>query len=166
MNERRKKSTFERGKFKKKINNALYSSKDIIKLLIGNTEQMTAKEIRTAFKKYVKSHLFIDDTITDTKSYIFYDVRMPHIHTTTKECKVVMFVLSHRDVLEEDCDFEGYYGNRVDILSEMIEDCLLNNQQVVRDFGIGDLQLESVEIFNNSKHFYGLQMVFCVPNFR
>ena len=166
MSERRKKSTFERGTFKKKINNALYSSDNIKKLLIGNTEGMTAKEIRTTFKKYVKSHLFIDDTITDTKSYIFYDVRMPHIHTTTKDCKVVMFVLCHRDVLEEDCDFEGFYGNRVDILSEMVEDCLLNNEKVVKDFGIGEMQLESVDIFNNSKRFYGLQMIFDVPNFR
>lgn len=165
MNER-KKSTFERGTFKNKINNALYSSEDIRKLLIGNTEGMTAKEMRTAFKKYVKSHLFIDETITDTKTYIFYDVRMPHIYATTKDCKVHMFVLSHRDILEVDCDFVGYYGNRVDILSEMIEDCLLNNEKVAKDFGIGDLQLESVDIFNNSKRFYGLQMIFDVPNFR
>ena len=161
-----KKSTFERGTFKKKINNALYSNKDIRELLIGNTEGMTTKEIRTAFKKYVKSHLFIDDTITDTKSYIFYDVRMPYIRSTTKTCKVVMYVLCHKDILEDDCDFVGYFGNRADILSEMIENCLLNDEEVAKYFGIGDLQLESVDIFNNSKRFYGLQMIFDVPNFR
>ena len=60
---------------------------------------------------------------------------------------------------------EGYYGNRADILSQMIENCLICDEDVAREFGIGNLKLDSVEIFNG-RTLYGCQMTFSVPNFR
>ena len=109
---------------------------------------------------------FIDDTITDTGSFIFYDITMPLIAKEIKKCKIVMYILSHRDSLFIDTDNEKYYGNHVDILSEMVENCLLNDEETANSFGIGQLKLDSVDFYNNSKRFYGLVMVFDVPNFR
>ena len=158
------KTISERGKFKTEISAALYKNADILDLLLGDTEGMSARQIQTAFKEHVKSHLFIDDTITDATSYIFYDIRFPYIHSNTKTCQVVMYAICHRDILET-YSKEGYYGDRSDILAQMIEDTLINDDDVANSFGIGKLNLDSVEIYNATR-FYGCIMYFSVPNFR
>ena len=157
-------TTAERGKFKEEINTALYKSAEIKELLIGDTSGMSSSKIRTEFQKYVKSHLFIDDTITETKTFIFYDILIPHAYSSIKECKVVMYVICHLDILDNYAK-DGYYGNRADILSQMIENVLINDFEKSNNFGIGRLKLDSVSPYN-SKHFYGCIMEFDVPNFR
>lgn len=160
----RKKTTAERGKFKTEISSALYKNADIRELILGDTSGMSKKQIQTAFKDHVKSHLFIDDTITEATTFIFYDVRLLYLHTNTKTCQVMMYVICHRDVLENYAK-EGYYGDRIDILSQMIEDTLINDKEVANSFGIGELTLDSVDIYN-AQRFYGCIMNFSVPAFR
>ena len=80
----RTKTTAERGKFKKEIHAALYKNENLRELILGDTSSMSSKELRTAFKEHVKSHLFIDDTIEETTTYIFYDITFPFLHTNTK----------------------------------------------------------------------------------
>lgn len=160
----KKKSTAERGKFKNEIHTALYKSEEIKKMLCGDTAGMSANDVRKSFREHVKSHLFIDDTIQETDSFIFYDVRLPNIHSNIEECQVIMYAICHRDILD-DYVADGYYGNRADILSQMIEDCLVNDKSVANSFGIGELSLDSVDIYNATK-FYGCIMTFSVPDFR
>ena len=160
-----KKVTAERGKFKQEIHAALYNCDELRNLIVGDTTGMTKSEIRKAFKDRVKSHLFIDDTITATESFIFYDVILPVLRSNTKDCRVVMYAICHRDILDGDEYVDGYYGNRADVLSQMIEDCLINDEETANSFGIGKLSLDSVDIFND-KRFYGVIMTFSVPNFR
>lgn len=159
-----KKSTAERGKFKQEIHAALYKSDGIKDLLLGDISEMSTGDKQKSFKEHVKSHLFIDDTIEETESFIFYDVRLPDLSENIKDCQVVMYAICHRDILD-DYVKDGYYGNRADILSQMIEDCLINDEEVVNSFGIGKLSLDSVDIYN-SKRFYGCIMIFNVPDFR
>lgn len=160
----RTKTTAERGKFKKEIHAALYKNENLRELILGDTSSMSSKELRTAFKEHVKSHLFIDDTIEETTTYIFYDIAFPFLHTNTKTCQVVMYAICHRDILE-DYSKEGYYGDRADILAQMIEDSLINDEEVANSFGIGKLVLDSVSIYNANK-FYGSILTFEVPSFR
>lgn len=158
------KTTAERGRFKEQIHSALYKNPDIIELLIGDTSGMKASQIHSEFKKYVKSHLFVEETIKDAKTFIYYDVEVPYIYSNTKTCRVIMYLISHKKILEE-YHKEGYYGNNVDILSQMVEDTLINNKETARSFGIGELTLDSIEIYN-SERFAGCRMTFSVPNFR
>lgn len=160
----RKKTTAERGKFKQEITSALYKSADIRNLLLGDTSGMSASDKQKSFRKHVKSHLFIDDTIEETDSYIFYDVRLPDLAAQIKDCQVVLYAICHRDILD-DYVKEGYFGNRADILSQMIEDCLINDEEVANSFGIGKLSLDSVDLYNATR-FYGVVMIFNVPDFR
>lgn len=160
----RKKTTAERGKFKQEITSALYKSADIRDLLLGDTSGMSASDKQKLFRKHVKSHLFIDDTIEETDSFIFYDVRLPDLAAQIKDCQVVLYAICHRDILD-DYVKEGYFGNRADILSQMIEDCLINDEEVANSFGIGELSLDSVDLYNATR-FYGVVMIFNVPNFR
>ena len=127
------KTIAERGKFKTEISTALYKNQNIRDLILGNTDGMSSRQIQIAFKDHVKSHLFIDDTITDATSYIFYDVRLPFMHSTTKTCQVVMYAICHRDILET-YSKDGYYGDRADILAQMIEDTLINDEDVANSW--------------------------------
>lgn len=156
--------TSELGTFKENIHAALFQSENIRELLLGDTSGMSNKEIRNAFKEQVKSHLFIDDTITEAKTFIFYDVHFSYMGSNVKSCEVVMYLISHRSILD-DYAKEGYHGNRPDILAQMIEDLLINDDDIVNEFGIGRLKLDSVD-FYNSNRFYGRIMIFEVPNFR
>lgn len=157
-------TTAERGKFKMEIHTALYKNENIRELILGDTNGMSAKKMRDAFKEHVKSHLFIDDTITETTTYIFYDIALPVLHTNVKTCQVIMYAICHRDILET-YSKEGYYGDRADILAQMIEDSLINDEEVANSFGIGKLVLDSVNIYN-SNEFYGCVLTFEVPTFR
>ena len=137
----RKKTVIELGKFKTRINNALLRDENIQEILTGTTGQTREQFEKT--KKQIHSHLFIDDTIKDTSTYIFYDVTMPDLRSQIKDIKVYMYA---------------------DILAEMIEDAILN-PTVLREFGIGELVLDNIDIYNSTE-FYGRILVFTVPNFR
>lgn len=158
------KTTAERGRFKQEIHAALYKSKDIKELLLGNIFTLNASKIKEEFREHVKSHLFIDDTITETSSFIYYDIRMPRLEPNIKYCQVILYAICHRDILDN-YEKEGYYGNRADILSQMVENCLINDKEIKNSFGIGELSLDSVDIYNSTR-FYGCVMTFNVPNFR
>lgn len=160
----KQKTTAERGQFKKEIQAALYKSENIRELLLGDTTGKSTSEIRKLFKEHVKSHLFIDDTLTETGTFIFYDVRIPEIHTHIKKCYVYMYLICHRSVLE-DYSKEGFYGDRIDILTQMVEDALINNSDVANRFGIGELRLDSIDIYNAARY-YGSILTFDVPTFR
>ncbi|MBR4590253.1 MAG: hypothetical protein IKO36_06265 [Bacteroidaceae bacterium] len=159
----RESTTKERGIYKTRISNALLQSNNIKEIILGDTSELTPKELLSKFQKHVNSHLFIDETIKDTTTYIFFDVIMPELRPQTKTIQVLIYAICHRDILE-DYVKEGYYGNRADILSEMIEETLLDDS-IVKKFGIGDLSLDNVDIYN-SVTFYGCIMSFSVRNFR
>lgn len=164
MVSKKRKTTEERGKYKIAISRALYKNEDIRNLIVGDCTTLSANESRTKFKSRVKSHLFIDDTITETGSYIFYDINIPNLASQIKTCRIVMYIICSRDILET-YSKEGYYGDRADILSQMIEDTLINDKEIVNEFGIGELRLDSIEIYNSSR-FYGCIMNFEIPTFR
>lgn len=154
----------EKGIFKEEIHSALYKNDGIKELLIGDMSGMSAKEIRETFKYHVKSHLFVDETIKEADSFIYYDVIFPRLSSQIKDCRVMLFAICHRDMLDN-YSKDGYHGNRADILSEMIVDSLVVNEETANSFGIGKLSLDSVDVFN-SQRFYGVGMIFNVPNFR
>lgn len=160
----RQKTTREKGRFKQEIHSALYKNEELRSLLIGDSSKMTNQQKMSEFKRHVKSHLFVDETVTEAESFIFYDVAFPSLKEHTKDCKVIMYVICHRDIMET-CQVEGYIGDRVDVLCQMVEDSLLNEANVAGSFGIGNLQLDSVQIYNATR-FYGAIMNFSVPSFR
>lgn len=153
----------EKGQFKKQIHSALYKNPQIRELILGDTSNMSSSDIQIAFKNHVKSHLFIDDTITETDTFIFYDVIFPTLTTHLKQCNVIMYLISHRDILEN-YQKEGYHGDRIDILSQMVVETLVEDEKTANSFGIGKLNIDSVNIYN-TKRFYGCMIKFSVPDF-
>ena len=153
-----------RGRYKRNLKSAFMNYEPIKQLLLGDTTGKSAKEIRNLFKQHVKSHLFIDDTVTDQDSYIFYDVLVPQIHSSTKECKIMVYAVCHKKIID-DYEIDGYFGNRMDILSEMIEDCLIFDEKTARNFGIGEITFSGMDIYNSTT-LYGYILKFIVEDFR
>lgn len=83
---------------------------------------------------------------------------------TCKNCHVVVYALCHKDILENYYK-KGYLGNRIDILCQMIEETFLD-PSIIRQYGIGKLDLKDVKLYNDQKKFYGKILDFEVPNFR
>lgn len=160
----RKKTTKERGLFKREIHAALYKNEKIRDMLLEDTSGKKPVEIMADFKKHVKSHLFLEDTLIEAKMFIYYDVIMPDLRSNIKDCKVIMYLICHRDYLDDGYAIDGYVGDRVDILSQLVEETLLD-KSVVNNFGIGELTLDSINIYNATR-FYGCILNFVVPNFR
>ena len=75
-----------------------------------------------------------------------------------------MYMICHRAIID-DYHKEGYYGDRVDILTQMVEKAIINDKDIANSFGIGSLTLDSVD-FYNSRRFYGRLLTFSVPDFR
>lgn len=161
----KKKTTREVGEYKIKINNALLKSPEIRNLLTDGVGDKINKESIISFKEHVMSHLFIDDTIKDKSTYIFYDVVVPGFRTHTKNIHIIVYAICHRDILENiNIDNTSYCGNRADVLSQIIENTLLD-ESIVNEFGIGNLELIDLDIYNSTT-FYGRIMTFEVYNFR
>ena len=157
-------TTKELGIYKNEISTALYKNENIREILLGDTSKMAPREMMEEFKKHVKSHLFIDETITDADSFIYYDIIVPSLQSNIKQCKVIIYAICHRDIIDDSYIKDGYYGNRADIIEQMIEESLLD-EDVVNNFGIGELKLDSIGIYNATR-FYGRIMEYVVPNFR
>ncbi len=157
-------TTRERGLYKEQMKKALFSSDNICEMLMGDTSSMSTRQKAMIFNNYAKSHLFIDGTLDAVGSYIFFDITTKSISPTIKNDEIIMYVVCHRDILD-DYQKEGYYGNRADILSQHVEDCLVCDGEVANSFGIGKITIDSIDIYN-SQNYYGYIMTFGVPNFK
>ena len=150
----------DRGRFKSNVKKCLYKNENLRQFLFDGENTNITPHL---FSERVKSHLFLDDILTDKKSYIFFDVICPQFTAQIKEIKIVMYVICHRDILDDYTQKDGYYGNRADVLSQAVEEALITDS--AKEFGIGDLQLEGVDLYNG-KDYYGTQLIFNVPTFR
>lgn len=159
----RKKTLAERSKYKQIIHKTLFNNEELRSLLIGGLEGKSMAVQLTKFKEVCKSHMFIDDTELAAGTYVFYDVQFPALKPQIKTCEIVLYVICNRKIIA-DSGTEGYSGDRIDRMGELIEDCLINSEEV-RKFGIGELSIDSVQVYNGAK-FYGLCFDMTVPNFR
>lgn len=150
----------DRGQFKSNIKKCLYKNENLRQFLFDGENINVTPHL---FSERVKSHLFLDDILTDKKSYIFFDVICPQFTAQIKEIKIIIYVICHRAILDEYTQKDGYYGNRADVLSQAVEEALITDS--AKEFGIGDLQLEGVDLYNG-KDYYGTQLIFNVPTFR
>lgn len=155
-------ATKSRSLIKSQISKILFDSDEIYNILTEKVKNGTFKQQFAEYDKHVKSHLFVDDTLTDKGSYIFFDVALPQIRPRITTCKIYVFVICHRDILDG-FRLDGYFGNRADILTELVEETLLDAGNV-HSYGIGQLNLEAVDIYNTA-NYYGAQLIFDVPNF-
>lgn len=152
----------QKGEYKSKIAMSLYGNLDLKKVLLDDYTINDKTNCAKDFKNYVKSHLFVDGTVYEPKSYIFYDVIIPDFRAQTKTINIIFYVVCHRDILDNSPQIEGVSGNRADVLAMLVDDALAKNG---KDFGIGLLNLEEALIYNG-KDYYGTQLTYTAVDFR
>lgn len=152
----------ELGTFKNLINPILYSSANIREIILGENTLSESEQLE-ALRERIFSHLYTDDVMTETATYIFYDVTIPRIGNTAKTCKLIVYCICHKDIINTFTK-PGYYGNRVDALSQMVEE-VFTDSEIIRQYGIGKLNLSGVNIYRDQRKMYGRILEFEVPTF-
>lgn len=121
--------------------------------------------------KQIFPYLYIDETQTEVKAYICYEVDIPDVQSKTiKGMKITIWCICHKSCMK--CSKRDYLGTRADKLADAVERALRNYefQQESKGkaaYGIGKLQLKSVLNFSSvNKEFYGRQLIFSVPEFK
>ena len=148
------------GSYKTPLVTALVNSDDICELMF-NKDPYTEEDVDNLLYTQIFPYLYVDETQTEVKPYICFEVDIPRIPTgTIKDAKLTIWVYSHKDGMRY--SKEGYSGTKVDILADMIERQLRESNE----FGVGKLQLLSCTYFIPNSKYYGKQMVYNMPDFK
>lgn len=141
---------------------AFQNSEDICELLF-NKQPYTRDDIKNLPYTQIFPYLYVDDTQTKVLSYICVEVDMPRKPTNTiKNMKIYVWAYCHKSKGNMKYFKKGYIGTKADILADMIERLLRESNK----FGIGKLQLDSVEHFFPNSKYYGRQLIYSIPDFK
>ena len=154
----------QKGEYKSKIFTSLYKSRYLLRVLLNDYSIDEHTNCAKDFKEHVKSHLFVDGTVYDCASYVFFDVVIPNMRSQTKTLQIIMYVVCHRDILDEPTQIEGVSGNKADVMAMLVDDAL-SNKEVRKEFGIGDLTLEESIVYSG-KDYYGTQLIYTAVDFK
>ena len=148
------------GSYKNRIISAFTSSEEICELLF-NKEPYSEQDVEKLIYDQIYPYLYVDDTQTNVKTYICFEVDVPKIPTSTiKDMKLIIWAYTHKDGMKY--SKKGYSGTKVDILADMIERQLRESDK----FGIGKPQLLSCTYFIPNNKYYGKTMIYNIPDFK
>lgn len=147
------------GVYKNRLITTIIKSEDICELILGEGYDKTDVDEKLTYKN-IFPYLYVDETQTETKTYICIEVSVPRTYDFTyKDMKVDIWCYCHKDIMEY--RKKGFSGTRSDILSDMV-DRLLNSSN---NYGIGRLKLQSCIPINISKTHYGRHLTYSCAEF-
>lgn len=147
------------GSCKQKLLASFVNSDEICELLF-NKKPYTEDDVGNLLYNQIFPYLYVDDAQDKTLAYLCFEVDVPRTSSgTVKDMKLIVWAYCHKDIMEY--SKKGYYGTRVDILSDMVERKLRDSY----DFGIGKIELTSLTNFFPNDKYYGKQMIYNVPDF-
>jgi len=141
------------------------NNENIVSLILGYGKPIIDLKDNNVFDT-----LIIDESQLDTKTYVTMDAVILNAGSTIKCIEITLDVFSHLSLIPltttEKAFYykQGFYGNKIDILTDAIIRCLRGSQK----YGIGQLQLRdrnTMKIFQPTKDYYGKQIVFQVYDF-
>lgn len=179
--------------YKNKIIDILLKNEDFVKLINPGkppTDKILQKEVllggtfiidgkKYEEQGYVFDYNFVDETTTEEKTFVF--VEIPDIKIINKStftdfyfC-ICMFtgkklVRISNNTIPTINDVEkmgynvGYFGNRIDILCDVVDRCINGNEKIK---GIGDIEpaeYEFCSMFCPGQKFYGKKLKYHVKN--
>lgn len=124
---------------------------------------------------HIFDYNFVDDTITDSKVFIFVETDIPTMTNSNRFAEFNLYVSIFADkslirLSQTSCPTKqemkniGFEGNRIDILCGVVDD-LLNGRDVK---GVGNLQpatMGFVKMYQPNKQFYGKVLTYKVKGF-
>jgi hypothetical protein len=147
-----------------KVISAFKHSEEIRDVLFGSQVDESDFDLQRAYEDCIWDCLYVKGIQTEAKTYICADTVAFSIGSNIKTIKLVIQVFCEKSLLKY--SKKGYVGNRPTILAEIIEEILISDENFSRNFGIGKLELNSVDIFTNGENHYGKTMEFIIKNFR
>lgn len=150
--------SYEVIEYRKKIQKALCTDPEILKLL-GESDTKYPEDTIPFHKVY--PHEYIPETVTDTRRLINFDIRadLNNRNKTLKNLTIWFWVVCHQDVVPyfEDGRPFCWYDCAVCALDNLFTD--------TNPFGIGNLELISNVPYCPEKVFKGRQLTFTIFDF-
>lgn len=147
-----------------KVISAFKHSDEIRDVLFGGQINENDFDLQKAYEDCIWDCLYIKGIQTEAKTYICADTTVSRINSSTKNVKLIIQVFCEKSLLKY--SKKGYVGNRPTILAEIIEEILIKDEEFSRNFGIGKLELNNVNIFTNGENHYGKTLEFTITTFR
>ena len=124
---------------------------------------------------YIFDHDFVDDTVTDEKTFIFVETQIPNISTTSPliDFNLYFTVFTHNRLVDlnslstptkNEMRKLGYIGNRIDILCAAIDRIINGNSGL----GIGEVQPSKQNfstVYKPKLEYYGKQLRYVVKGY-
>lgn len=146
------------GIFKSKLLLSFLDSSDICELLLG--DNYMPDDVDDLVYSQIFPYLYIEDTQTEVKPYLCFEVNFKQQTRTMKTLQIIVYAYCHKDCMKY--HKYGYSGTRADILADMVERQLHETNK----YGIGELNLESVNYYFPNSKYYGRQLVFTTSDFK
>ena len=147
------------GVYKNRLLTTIMNSEDICELILGKGYDKENIDEKLVYS-HVFPYLYVDDTQTETKTYICVEVSVPRtMDFTYKDMTIDVWCYCHKGIMKY--SKKGFLGTRADIASDMI-DRLLNSSN---NYGIGRLRLVSCIPLNISKTHYGRHLTYKCAEF-
>lgn len=158
------------GEYKDRLYSILAGDNKIRCLLLGEDYEDKFDDLDSELEKYICPHLYTEPTVTETHSYIFFEIYIPRTTPSVKTMKIFIQTICHKNITKYKEKPKNYYGLRYDVLSQYVEELLCpadkeNREKIIRSFGIGRIELSGVDLFL-SNDFAGHSLTFSVPDFR
>lgn len=157
------------------IKKDLSTNADIQDLMLGyDYSDPMDKDAYLLSNDYIVDNLFVDSTQTDTKSYICIDAIIMKSTNKLNQYAVTMYVFMHNAKLElsptEQAKYikKGYYGNRLNIMIDVIIRSIYDNFENV---GVGNINLVTSRPMSyfqpsSTSPYYGKTLNFEVYDFK
>ena len=139
-------------RYKTTLINKIISSGTLVSLIDNSYSVHPSKLVN----RYVFPYPHVIDTVTDEATYVTMKVSVPKVYNKTyKGFSIYIYIFSHEKLMQTT------NGLRTDLIAEEMER-LLNGSL---DFGLGRLELTSVEDFSPAPKFYGIIMRYEASDF-
>lgn len=142
----------ELGMYKERFRSILVNDDRICRLLLGDGYEDADYDIDNELDKYIIPHLYVDGTITETKSYIMYETNPIRVGPSIKDIGIIVQAVCHKSIVKYPDKPRDYSGLRYDVLAEYVEELLCPNdkkekEHIIKKFGIGGLNYNHQSYF-------------------
>lgn len=139
-------------RYKTTLINKIIFNTTLVSLIDNSYAEHPSRLVNT----YVFSYPHVIDTVTEEATYVTMKVSVPRVYNKTyKGFLIYIYIFTHEKLIQTK------NGLRTDLMAEEIER-LLNGSL---DFGLGRLELTSVEDFSPAPNFYGIIMKYEASDF-
>lgn len=160
------------GKDKDIVIKTFMKNEDMVSLILPNYDEATATEdLDVILKEHLFKTISIDNAQIEKKVYVCVETYVPEIENDAiKKIAIIINVFAHQSLIDlsvkEQAKFltKGYYGNRVDMLIDVIDRCLNGKRNV----GLGRLRLRPrnpIGILQPVNGYYGKSLEYIISDF-